>query len=97
VIACAGLVLSQKFSGTSVKGRSKLSKMGSGHLHKALFFPAIVTKKYNPVIKDLCERLKQKRKHSFVIIGATMHKLLSIVFVVLKNNAKFNPDLITAN
>jgi len=97
LVAFAGLVPSQKFSGSSVKGRSKLSKMGSGHLRKALFFPAITAKKFNPMIKDFCKRLEQKRKHSFVIIGAAMHKLLSIVFAVLKNNTVFEQEFTKTN
>ena len=97
LIAFAGLVPSQKFSGSSIKGRSKLSKMGSGHLRKALFFPAIVAKKCNPIIRDFCKRLEQKKKHSFVIIGAAMHKLLSIVFAVLKNNTQFKTNFVIEN
>jgi transposase len=97
LVAFAGLVPSQKFSGSSVKGRSKLSKMGSLHLRKALFFPAIVARKFNSIIKDFCKRLEQKRKHSFVIIGAAMHKLLSIVFAVLKNNTEFKENVIIKN
>lgn len=97
LVAYAGLVPSQKFSGSSVKGKSRLSKMGSGHLRKTLFFPAIVARKCNLIIKEFCKRLEQKKKHSFVIIGAAMHKLLSIVFAVLKNNTEFKPNLITAN
>ena len=94
LVAFAGLVPSQRFSGSSVKGKSK---MGSGHLRKALFFPAITAKKYNPIIKDFCKRLEQKRKHSFVIIGAAMHKLLNIVFAVLKNNTEFDKEIIKTN
>ncbi|WP_154512446.1 IS110 family transposase [Rickettsiales endosymbiont of Trichoplax sp. H2] len=91
--AYAGLSPSQKFSGSSVKGKSKLSKIGAKRLRKALFFPAIVAKKYNPYISKFCKVLENKGKHVFSIIGAAMRKLLHIVFVILKNNTTFNYNL----
>jgi len=61
--AFAGLTPKQKTSGSSVRGKSRLSKIGSRTLRKALYFPAIVAKKYNPIIKTFCDNLKDKGKH----------------------------------
>ena len=91
--AYAGLSPSQKFSGSSVRGKPRLSKIGAGRLRNALFFPAIVAKKHNPYIEKFCKVLKKKGKHAFCIIGAAMRKLLHMVFVILKNNTVFNPNL----
>lgn len=91
--AYAGLTPSQKFSGSSVKGKPRLSKIGSGRLRKAMFFPALVAKKHNVILKDFCENLKNKGKHAFCIVGAAMRKLLQIVFVVLKNKTVFNHNI----
>lgn len=51
-----------KISGTSVKGKSKLSKIGSNRLRKDLFFPAIVGPKHNPILVNFCNKLKGKGK-----------------------------------
>ena len=91
--AYAGLTPSQKFSGSSVKGRPKLSKIGAKRLRKAMFFPALVAKKCNATIKDFCENMKKRGKHAFCIIGAAMRKLLQIVFVILKNKIVFNENI----
>ena len=93
--AFAGLTPSQRFSGSSVKGKPKLSKMGAKRLRKAMFFPALVAKRYNEPIKMFCKNLERKGKHAFCIVGAAMRKLLHIVFVILKNNTVFDPN--TAN
>lgn len=82
-------------SGTSVKGRGKISKIGSAHLRKALFFPAMVALKYNPYLLKLNQRLTEKGKPKMVIICAAMRKLIHIIYGVLKNNTPFNANLTT--
>ena len=85
----AGLTPLQRFSGSSVKGKPRLSKLGARRLRKAMFFPALVAKRHNPVIKDFCKNLEKKGKHAFCVVGAAMRKLLLIVFAVLKNKETF--------
>lgn len=92
--AYAGLTPSQRTSGTSLKAKSRLSKMGSSALRKALYFPAIVGKKYNPLLKNAAAVLKKKGKHTMVIIGALMRKLLHIIFGILKHKTPFNPYIL---
>jgi transposase len=91
--AYAGLTPSERCSGTSVKGKTRLSKMGSSSLRKALFMPALVAQRHNPVIQDLCKRLKKKGKPPMAIIGAVMRKLLHIIYGVLKSGQPFNEKL----
>jgi transposase len=92
--AFAGLTPKQRTSGSSVRGKTKLSKIGSPILRKALYFPSIVAKKYNPIIKDFCTSLSNKGKHKMAIIGAAMRKLLHIIYGVLKNKVPFDAGLI---
>ncbi len=68
-------------------------KLGSAKLRKAVYFPAIVAKNHNPILKSFAEKLKRKGKHVMVIIGAIMRKLLHIIFAVLKHNVAFNPNI----
>jgi transposase len=91
--AYAGLTPRQRTSGTSLKGKSRLSKIGSSTLRKALCFPAIVAKSLNPLMKSFADNLKKKGKNTMVIIGAIMRKLLHIVFGIIKNKTKFNPTI----
>ena len=89
----AGLTPKHKISGTSVKGKTSISKIGSSKLHKALYFPAIVAKNHNPLFKEFTQKLSSKGKPTKVIIVAIMRKLLHIIFGVVKNNMPFNPNL----
>jgi transposase len=92
VAAAAGVTPRQQASGTSLK-RTNLSKLGNGRVRKALYFPAIVAVRYNPIIKEFAQRLKKNGKTSMQIVCAAMRKLLHQAFGVLKNNCSFNPNL----
>ena len=92
--AFAGLVPRLHESGSSVRGKARLSKMGAGSLRKALYFPAIAAIKYNPYIKALSARLKERGKCPMQIIGAAMRKLLHIAYGVLKSGRPFDPSLV---
>jgi transposase len=87
--AYAGLNSHIRQSGSSVKGRGSISKIGSAKLRKALYFPAMVALKHNYLIKDFGDRLKAKGKSGKVIIVAAMHKLLRMIFAILKSSKPF--------
>lgn len=93
--AFVGLNPKQNQSGTSINGRTRLSKMGNANLRKAFYMPAVVALRYNPIIKAFSERLKASGKMMMVIIGAAMRKLLHIIYGVLKNETPFNKDIKT--
>lgn len=79
-------------SGSSIKGKPHISKKGNAALRCALYMPAIVARRYNPVIKAFADRLKKAGKPNMVIIGAVMRKLLHIIYGVLKSGRPFDPS-----
>ena len=79
------------------KGRTRLSKIGDANLRKALYFPAIVAMRHNPLVKALCTRLAERGKCNMVLIGAAMRKLLCLAFGVLKSGRPFDPHYRGAN
>jgi transposase len=92
VAAHAGLTPKQFQSGSSIKGKPRLSKMGNVHLRKGLYMCAVVAKHHNPIIKAFCHRLLSTGKPTMLVIAAAMRKLLTIAFAVLKSNKPFNPN-----
>lgn len=50
LVAYAGLSPQQHLSGTSVHSPARMSKIGNSHLRKALYFPAVNARRFNPVI-----------------------------------------------
>jgi len=89
VASYAGLTPSIVQSGTSID-KSSLSKLGHKRLRKALFMPALVAMRYNPILKQLYERLVAKGKPKKVAIIAVMRKLLILSFGVLKSEKPFD-------
>ena len=90
--AYAGVTPRQKNSGSSVRGKGHLSKMGNSRLRTAFYMPAISAMRWNPLIIPLVERLEKRGKLPKVIIGAVMRKLIHLVFGVLKSGKPFDPN-----
>jgi transposase len=91
VAAYAGLTPKNIRSGT-LRGRTRLSKTGNSRVRKALFLPAMVAKRYNPIVSAFCDRLAQRGKTKMQIVGAAMRKLVHIAFGVLKTGKMFDPN-----
>lgn len=92
--AYAGLNPKGARSGSSVRKKTRISKEGRAFIRYILYMPAIVARKYNPIIRDFCARLAKRNLPEMAIVAAAMRKLLHLVFGVLKNNAAFNPNLL---
>ncbi len=89
--ADAGLTPSHYESGTSVRRRAKLSKMGKSGIRAALYWPAITAIRRCPAIKAFAQRLAARGKPKMVIIGAVMRKLVHICYGVLKHQTPYDP------
>lgn len=91
--AFAGLDPRQHESGSSVRLKPRLSKMGHRLLRKALYMPAVVTLHRTVWGKCFRQRLAAAGKPPMVIIGAMMRKLVYVAFGVLKSGRPFDPAL----
>ena len=91
VAAYAGLTPRNDRSGT-LRGKTRLSKIGNARLRKALFLPAMVAKRHNPIVRSFCARLAANGKSKMAIVGAAMRKLIHIAFGVLKTGRPFDPN-----
>jgi hypothetical protein len=76
-------------SGTSLNKHRGTHPQGHRQLKHALYFPAMVAGKHNPAIAAFWQRLKAQNKPGLVIVVACMHKLLAIVYGVLKSKTPF--------
>jgi len=91
-VAFIGLAPKEVISGSSIKGKPRICKIGHARLRKALFMPALVAMRYNPVMIDFCNRLRKKGKNGKVIVCAVMRKLVHLIYGVLKSGKPFNPN-----
>ena len=91
-----GLTPRHRQSGSSVRGKSMLSKTGSARIRKALYMPALSAIRYNPVIAAFRARLLANGKPRMVIVAAIMRKLVHIIFGVLKSGRRFDAAIAAA-
>lgn len=92
-VAFAGLDPRLCESGSSVRGKVRLSKVGHAFLRKALYMPAVVTLYRTHWGKCFRQRLSAAGKCPMLIIGAMMRKLIHVAFGVLKSGKAFDPTL----
>ncbi|RFP07927.1 MULTISPECIES: IS110 family transposase, partial [unclassified Duganella] len=55
--AFLGVTPRQRTSGSSVKGRTTISRTGSTSLRAALYMPSLVARRHNPILHQFAERL----------------------------------------
>ena len=91
--AYLGLVPVQHESGSSIRGRSRLSKAGNPVIRAKLYMATVVATRYNPDIKAQYERLTSKGKSKMSALGAAMRKLVQICFGVLKHQQPYQPQV----
>lgn len=89
--AYAGLDVREKQSGTSVKGKPRISKRGNKYLRKALHMPSLTALRYNAHQKDLYIRLVSKHGIKMKGAVAVQRKLLELSYVLVKKKQTFDP------
>lgn len=94
--AFVGLSPKARESGTSLRSKAVLCKMGHRRLRKVLYMPAMNAMRFNPAAKALAARLRDAGKPGKLIIGAIMRKLVHWIYGVLKSGQRFNVDLALA-
>ena len=92
VVAFIGLAPREFTSGSSIKGKPRLSKIGNARLRKALYMPALVSIQCNPIIQAFYHRLKGKEKNGKVIVCAIMRKLVHLIFGIMKSGKPFDQN-----
>lgn len=92
VAAFLGVVPVEKSSGTSVSGKSRLSKIGPPEIRAKLYLASLCGLRFNPVMKAMYERLCQRGKPKMCAIGALMRKLVHWCYGVLNTQLPFDVD-----
>ena len=91
ITALIGLDPIQKQSGTSVHGKSRISKHGNQMMRRCLYMPTLCCIKHNHKIRVFYERLVSKHKPKKVAVIAAMRKLLLIAHAIYKNKTVYVP------
>ena len=81
----AGLTPVIRQSGSSVKGRPRISKIGNQKLRNLLFMCSFNACKYNKACRDVYERIVAKGKSKKLALIAVCNKLLKQAFAIAKS------------
>jgi len=92
ITSYAGFDVKEKQSGTSVKGKSKISKRGNKHIRSAMYLPSLSSVKYIPEFKNLYTRLVAKHGIKMKALIAVQRKLLELTYVLYKNQTFYDPE-----
>lgn len=79
-------------SGTSVRGKGHICKMGNSQIRKILYMCSWSAKKYNRACVTMYQRLKAKGKPERVIKIALANKLIKQVFAIAKNKTNYEEN-----
>lgn len=91
----AGLDVTEKLSGTSVKGKPRISKKGNRHLRKAMHMPALAAIRNDGGFKVLFIRLVSRHGIKMKAAVAVQRKLLEMIYTMYKTNTVFDKDYLT--
>lgn len=86
----AGLDVREKQSGTSVKGKPKISKKGNKYLRKAMHLPALAAIRHDERFKAIYARLVSKHGIKMKAAVAIQRKLLEMIYVIYKTNRPYD-------
>lgn len=93
----AGLDVKEKQSGTSIKGKPRISKKGNRNLRKAMHLPALTAVKWDDNFKDIYARLASKHGIKMKALVSIQRKILELIYVLFKNQTLYDKNYTTKN
>ena len=85
----AGYDVVQRESGTSIKGKTRISKKGNRYIRNALYFPAMVACRFNPHLKAAYLRIVINKPSKMIAQVAIQRKLLTLIYTLWKKDTIF--------
>lgn len=87
-----GLDVREKQSGTSIKGKARISKRGNKYLRKALHLPALAAIRSDDRFKAIFARLVSRHGIKMKAVVAVQRKLLEIMFTLHKTQQPYDKE-----
>lgn len=93
----AGYDVVERQSGSSVKGRTRISKKGNRYIRRALHLPSLSVIRYNENFQQLYQRVYERTRIKMKGIVAVQRKLLILVYTLFKKNQAYDPEFMHQN
>lgn len=87
----AGFDVKDKLSGTSVKGKPRISKRGNKYLRKAMYSPAMAAARFNEKFKQVYARTVARNGCKMKAAVAVQRRLLEMAYIIFKNKTPYDP------
>lgn len=91
----AGITPTIRQSGSSVRGRSRISKIGNKKLRNQLFLNSFTACQYNKACRELYERIVDQGKSKKLAMLAVCNKLLKQAFAIAKSGLPYNENFVS--
>jgi len=88
----AGYDIVEHQSGSSIRGKTRISKKGNRFIRRALHCPALTAARYEPQFQQLYERLRDRTAIKMKGLVAVQRKLLLLAYTLFKNNVNYDPN-----
>lgn len=92
LVSYAGYDIVEKQSGTSVKGKARISKKGNSYIRRALYFPAITAVIHDRHLRGFYERLHGKHNIKMKAYTAVQRKLLILIYTLWTKQEMYDPE-----
>lgn len=92
LVSFAGLDVVGKDSGTSVKGKPRISKKGNRHLRKAMHMPALTAIRNDERFKAIFVRLISKHGIKMKAAVAVQRKILEMIYTIWKTDKLYDKE-----
>lgn len=89
-VAYAGLDPREYSPGTSVRKYTRISKLGNGHLRRALYMPALVASRCEPHLRGFYEHLLAPGKRKRQALLAVARKLLHAIYGMFRSQRRYD-------
>lgn len=89
-----GLAPNERSSGSSIRGRSRISKASDGLLRNHLFMCSFTACTYNPQCKALYDRIVAKGKSKKLALIAVCNKLIKQAYGIAKSGLPYDPEYV---
>ena len=88
----AGLDIREKQSGTSIKGKARISKKGNKNLRKSLHFPSITATRVSNQYQEVFHRIVSKTGIKMKGLVAVQRKILELMYTLFKNKTPYQAN-----
>lgn len=95
LVSYAGYDVVEKTSGTSVRGKPRISHRGNKNIRKAMYFPAMTAIKHDPKMKQLYQRLLNKHGIKMKALVAIQRKMLVLVYTLWRKDEVYDPEYVS--